>query len=125
MRSTLGAIGAPVAAAPSRSRAGHDRPVGARLLRPHARSAGRAQGRGRGHGAAPIHELATRSRRHGAGWGRVQAGPRGRDTSGHRITLVSESAVTNAIPPVGALLPTTSTWPSILGPGLDHMSNLT
>src|SRR5256712_9267329 len=91
MRSTLGAIGAPVAAAPSRSRAGHDRPVGARLLRPHSRSAGRAQGRGRGHGAAPIHELATRGRRHGAGWERVQPGPWGRDTSGHRMTLMLES----------------------------------
>src|SRR2546426_4729064 len=91
MRATLGAIGAPVAAAPSRSRAGHDRPVGARLLRPHSRSAGRAQGRGRGHGAAPIHELATRGRRHGAGWERVQPGPWGRDTSGHRMTLMLES----------------------------------
>src|SRR2546422_11348781 len=102
MRSTLGAIGAPVAAAPSRSRAGHDRPVGARLLRPHSRSAGRAQGRGRGHGAAPIHELATRGRRHGAGWGRIQPGPRGWNTSGHRIEPMWESAVTNATAPAGA-----------------------
>src|SRR3989442_8026482 len=110
MRSTLGAIGAPVAAAPSRSRAGHDRPVGARLLRPHSGSAGGAQGRGGGHGAAPIHERATRGRRHGAGWERVQPGPWGRDTSGHRMTLMLESRtrrrrraayVSEAGPPVG------------------------
>src|SRR5438034_1107370 len=36
------------------------------------------QGRGRGHGAAPIHELATCGRRHGAGWGRIRPGPRAR-----------------------------------------------
>src|SRR2546426_8081547 len=67
-------------------------------------------GRGRGHGAARIHELATRGRRHGAGWERVQPGPWGRDTSGHRITLMLESRtrrrrraayVSEAGPPVG------------------------
>src|SRR2546428_3799327 len=122
MRSTLGAIGAPVAAAPSRSRAGHDRPVGARLLRPHSRSAGRAQGRGRGHGAAPIHELATRGRRHGAGWERVQPGPWGRGTSGHRMTLMLEARTRRRRR--AAYVSEAGTRPSVAGGGKDDKDGI-
>ena len=55
----------------------------------------------RGHGAAPIHELATCGRRHGAGWGRIRPGPRARAASGHRIATHPRAKQ------------------------LDHMSNLT